>query len=844
MELTIVTVFSEPSNLSLSVVENLLANRFNVRIITDDPKQWVTATEHISKKDSLAIYKYTERGKNPFSNYVLAINKALKIAASSNSKILLVLSSRELLKNEAALSLPENIAVVYVGDLVGPRMDFNEDSRLGKVIKAAIEGKIARISQQEKVRPVFAGDVARLLTRWLFSFGNFGEEVLLISKERSLAEICRIIKGYLPSFSFVLSDKPAKKEISRNLKTVYIDIKLDLIIKETLSWFGRGYSGKKRPFSKKAVSRSFWFAAPVLSVLITPLVFTILAGASLFLAKDSLLKGNLNLSRKFSLTAEASGKLANTTSSLISYAPGMSWFYRPLIYSSRLAVQLSEIGIKSADLYEETALLGQKVLGDETYDPQAISEKIGMDIDDIDKQLAFVEGEMKDTSGFFEKKIAQTWQNLDFSQVRRFTKEGKGLSEDLPELLGKTTKKTYLLLLQNNMELRPTGGFIGSFALISFAGGRLVDISVQDVYSADGQLKGHVEPPLPIKQYLKEANWYLRDSNWDPDFPTSAVKIEWFLDKEIDVAVDGVMAVDLEIAKDLLEVLGPVRLNDFQTEITSANLYEKTQAEVEKDFFAGSYKKSSFLTSLTREILSRVSKLPDKDFALVAKTVFQNLEDKHIQIFMHSKNAQKALNGIGWDGSFTVPPCQGLCFSDWFGTAEANLGVNKANYFISRNYVLEVNLNQQNSQKQLIISYENKANPALGNKGVYKAYLRLIFPNTAVFLEAKIRDNGNETSLSPEETMAGGKSEAGFYFEILPGQKKDLVISWRETADKSLDNYDQYQLFWRKQAGLGDEPAKIAINKKDSLTGGGQVVYNTNLARDFISRISWLAPRQ
>lgn len=95
------------------------------------------------------------------------------------------------------------------------------------------------------------------------------------------------------------------------------------------------------------------------------------------------------------------------------------------------------------------------------------------------------------------------------------------------------------------MELRSTGGFIGSFAVLSFENGKLYDMPIYDVYDADGQLKGHVEPPKPIKNILGEANWYLRDSNFDPDFPTSARRAEWFMKKTLNLDLDGTIAVNV-----------------------------------------------------------------------------------------------------------------------------------------------------------------------------------------------------------------------------------------------------------------------------------------------------------
>jgi hypothetical protein len=48
----------------------------------------------------------------------------------------------------------------------------------------------------------------------------------------------------------------------------------------------------------------------------------------------------------------------------------------------------------------------------------------------------------------------------------------------------------------------------------------------------------------------------LRDSNWDPDFEKSAGNAEWFLEKEINREVDGVMAIDLNYTKKLIESFG------------------------------------------------------------------------------------------------------------------------------------------------------------------------------------------------------------------------------------------------------------------------------------------------
>jgi hypothetical protein len=82
-------------------------------------------------------------------------------------------------------------------------------------------------------------------------------------------------------------------------------------------------------------------------------------------------------------------------------------------------------------------------------------------------------------------------------QIFRWCFNGLPFVDKLPSLLG---NKNYLVLLQNDTELRPSGGFLGSYAKVELASTGIKNISVQDIYVPDGQLLGHVDPPLPIQQ--------------------------------------------------------------------------------------------------------------------------------------------------------------------------------------------------------------------------------------------------------------------------------------------------------------------------------------------------------
>ena len=460
---------------------------------------------------------------------------------------------------------------------------------------------------------------------------------------------------------------------------------------------------------------------------------------------------------------------------------------------------------------------------------------------DIVKLSLFSDNAAKDNI-VLANKLKKT---LDIERFVNLVSEGRKLIAKAPVLLGNDKSKTYLVLFENNMELRPTGGFIGSFGLVTFDKGRLSDLTVNDVYSADGQLNGHVEPPLPIKNYLGEANWWLRDSNWDPDFPTSAKRAEWFLDKELSKSVDGVLSIDLFPIKEILKSTGPIFLSDYNMEISSDNLYEKTQSEVEENFFPGTHKKANFLTALSRNLLTEVVQLKPNQKLEVLKVIYSALTGRHIQAYIHDNVVQTTLSTLGWDGGVIIPTCGTDCFADPVGIVEANVGVNKVNYFIQRNIDIKLVVSENKVEHKLSLTLKNDANPALGPSGRYKNYLRVLIPQDS-YLSSVIGYNGNtQEKLVPSWLVARGYKEAGVLVELLPGDTKKIEFNWTSDLGKPSP-YTSYGLYVRKQAGTDTDPISINIedttgkfkaDPKLSLTRMGTYVYNTTLAQDIFLRL-------
>ncbi len=824
-----VFLFSEPCSLSLFLLEKLLSNFCKVVVFSGATKAWKDFTAHITKTGNLIFDSRKNYTKYPKPDYFLLVDFS-KIALppdALDSKGFTITSEKSF--QETFVELPETVGVIFLDNLFGPRMELNGKSEISQIIGSAVRKEKIKVPEGEQISPVYLGDAAKLIVKWLFSFGPYGEVIVISSGKMNLTEICRSVRKIYPDFEYQIVRRRVDNLIDGKRRVYLLERSDNKLLEETLLWFKNNAPPKVIPARPKTRKLGLIKALVVILsvILVMPFMFILIAASLLAVSVKMASVERVNPARFFINASYVVSNIANKESGVLTNIPILGKLYTSASSLSYIIKNASLVGSRGFDLIGEAYLLSDNILQEGEYNLGKTQEKIASNLSYIETRLSFIESEAKSYPDLYKK--------VDFSRIKKLVTNAGKITQSLPDLLGVPKSKTYLVLLQNNMELRPTGGFIGSFALVSFSSGKLDEVSVQDIYSADGQLKGHVEPPQPIKKYLNQANWFLRDSNWDPNFPVSAERAEWFLDKEIDVPVDGVIAIDLNTIKDFLEAIGPIYLSDYQTSVSDDNFYEKTQSEVEEGFFPGSTKKANFITALSKEMINALILNKDENKTKLAKIIYNNLEARHIQIFLHNNLAKEAFNNLNWDGAFNYPNCSGNCFSDLLGLVEANLGVNKSNYYIERKYDISVSLQEGLIKKNLSIVYKNNANLAMGNSGVYKTYSRLVVPLSSVLEFIKIGDS----SLPPDVETVAGRKEIGFYFELLPGQTKTLNMSWQVAQPLDLNRAGEYRMYVRKQAGTPGEPISIIYNAPSGIDLKVEPGYNTLFAEDIHSKVTW-----
>lgn len=235
----------------------------------------------------------------------------------------------------------------------------------------------------------------------------------------------------------------------------------------------------------------------------------------------------------------------------------------------------------------------------------------------------------------------------------------------------------------------------------------------------------------------------------------------------------------------------------------------------------------------------------------ILETSYQNLNKRHIQVFLHEARLQEKIDNLGWGGAIREPVCSlENCLSDWASLIEANLGVNKANYFIDRDLKLNVDVNQETIKRSLEISFTNKAQTFMGDKGKYKAYVRLLLPIGVEVNKVALGDQNNLDTVDFKEEFVGGRKEVGFLLELGPLESKKVVFEWSGGKAVDLSKNGEYRFYLRKQAGIDSFSFSFEVNFPSNfvvgtdrlfhLTKRGSFTYNVqNLSEDFVSRFYW-----
>ncbi|MDI6778358.1 MAG: DUF4012 domain-containing protein [Patescibacteria group bacterium] len=369
---------------------------------------------------------------------------------------------------------------------------------------------------------------------------------------------------------------------------------------------------------------------------------------------------------------------------------------------------------------------------------------------------------------------------------------------------GFSREQTFLVLFQNDMELRPGGGFIGSFGIVKTKNGKISGIEVLDTGVFDRQIPDVETAPAPVMEAFRVNFWKMRDSNWLPDFKTNAEKAKYFYElgggKE---NFDGVIGVNTNVLNSILSITGPVKINDYPGEYNDETAILQLEYQVEKGYVQQGIQKGerkSIMKEMADVLAKKAHNFTLSEQLETAKKIEEHLKRKDIQIFFQDDDLQKEVDEMGWSGRVKDYP------GDYLMLVDANLNSLKSDVCIRRKMNYSVNLSSNPPAATLVITYEHTCRARDWMTTNYNNWARIYVPAGTWLVESSVPQ---EKIVFGEEF---GKKVIGFPVYVPIGKTETITLKYNPP-----NGFEEkpYKLLVQKQSGSGELPVEIMIKKKD-----------------------------
>jgi len=375
----------------------------------------------------------------------------------------------------------------------------------------------------------------------------------------------------------------------------------------------------------------------------------------------------------------------------------------------------------------------------------------------------------------------------------------------LPSILGIGKPSYYLIEILDSSELRPGGGFIGNYGIVTLAGGQFTSAHVIDTYLLDRSFEQKKSPvPSAYSWFPLASVWGLRDSNLDADFPTSARNGEMLYKLEGGTfPLAGVMAITPALIQQILTLTGPVSVPEYHETVTAQNLMDRIHYHQLIEEAAGgdvpsadgySSVRKHFTALLAQDLLAHIRTLSSSLLPKLFGRMMASLQTKDLQIYFNSSAAEKLLQAYHVDGAI-----QSLT-DDGIAVVDANITPNKANQYMITDVNDTATIDQTGTaihHTVIQFSWTQAGLTGLDFYGStrYRGYIRIYVPPGSI-LQSQAGWDPRDTGTSFGNTFWGG------YFYLDYPLTGSITLTWKIAgAARKHGQSWQYLYAIQRQAG-------------------------------------------
>jgi hypothetical protein len=343
----------------------------------------------------------------------------------------------------------------------------------------------------------------------------------------------------------------------------------------------------------------------------------------------------------------------------------------------------------------------------------------------------------------------------------------------------------------------------------------------------------YIEPPGPIREWLPYVGWDFGDSNFFVDFPTNAQKGEEFAQKRVG-HIDAIIAIDYFAVAKMVEITGPLSVPGYGITLTGDNFIPtvvKYDLDSLIDINAAVIHKAILIAS-AGPLLQKVVALQPNQWPTLVSALNDLAASRHLQAYFNNADVQKTITQYGWAG---VMRNSGT--SDYMMEVEANLGGTKSNYYVVRQYKVELTRNGGNLHHRLEVNITDNTPYVYRGYDYYQVYTRLLISDKTTAQSSNLLHGppGFVSRYLPGPPPPPGLQQIeSWMFTRGYGNGKTMYFDWDTPW---LPNHrGEEQIYWQKQPGTINDQVDVIWHD-----GNGHTYQASgDLAQD---RVITLAPR-